>query len=507
MSLSDGLVVARRGPSALPAAALWKATKRWLYVFHRWTGIGLCLLFAIWFFSGLVMLYVSFPSFRAAERVATATPIDWQQVHVGPDRALSGLGEVETPAEMRLGMTGGEPVYHIVMPDGRHAVSARTGVEIRAVDATKAGVIASMLTGAAVVSVDPVERDQWVVTRAYKAMSPFWRVRTDDPAASETYISQRTGEVVQNTTGQERFWNWLGAVPHWIYFEILRVFQEPWRQTVLWTSGIGMLGALAGMGIGLLRVRLRRRYKSGSVSPYRGWMHWHHIAGMIGGLFLITWVFSGWLSMSPWGGLRDKGQEDVSRLYAGAQPGFTATDMRTLAQVGAGAREVRFGWLGGQPVITLWDVDGPRLIDGATARPVVMERASIIAMARASMQGANLVGVERLDQPDRYWYSTGDLRDDNRPLPVLRLKFDDPAQTWLHVDPATGMLLGQVGSGGRSYRWLFSALHSLDFPWLLAWPPLRHILVWLLSSLGLVISISGVVIGMRRLRRNRRSRT
>ena len=95
----------RRGqPLAGPA---WKLAKRWLYVFHRWTGIILCLFFAIWFVSGVVMMYVPFPSFRGPERVATAPVIDWAQVRVGPDKALGSLRETAFPAEMRLGMTGG----------------------------------------------------------------------------------------------------------------------------------------------------------------------------------------------------------------------------------------------------------------------------------------------------------------------------------------------------------------------------------------------------------------
>ncbi|WP_179042984.1 PepSY domain-containing protein [Sphingobium lactosutens] len=501
MSLSDMAAVRRR---AFPFAAstLWKATKRWLYVFHRWTGIILCLLFAIWFLSGLVMLYVSFPSFRAPERVAMAGPIDWRQVRIGPDRALAHLSQPDFPAEMRLGTVGGEPLYVFATSGGRRAVSARTGTEIMSVDAQRAASIASAMIDAPAVSIDPVDQDQWVVTRTYKAMAPFWRVRMADAAATDLYISQRTGEVVQNTTAHERFWNWLGAVPHWIYFEILRVFQEPWRQTVLWTSGVGLLGAMAGFWIGILRVRLKRRYKSGSVSPYRGWMKWHHVVGMIGGLFLITWVFSGWLSMSPWGGLRDSGHHDAARLYAGAKPRFPATDLAALAQVGAGAREVRFAWLGGRPVMTLWGVMEPRLLEGATALPLVLDRQRIAGMAQSAMPGATLVAIQRLDRPDRYWYSTGDPRNDSRPLPIMRLKFDDPAQTWLHIDPTSGALLGQIGSGGRSYRWLFNALHSLDFPWLLIWPALRHIIVWTLSGAGLLISISGVVIGWRRLVRS-----
>ncbi|MDO7837498.1 PepSY domain-containing protein [Sphingobium sp. HBC34] len=499
MSHSDMAEMPRRKLSPPSAAALSKTAKRWLYVFHRWAGIALCLLFAIWFFSGLVMLYVSFPSFRAEERVATAAPIDWPQVHIGPDQALATLGLTAFPSEMRLGMTGGEPVYLFVTSDGRRAVSARMGDEITQIAAPHAVAIASTLTGAPTASITTVDHDQWVVTRAYMAMAPFWRIRLADAAATDVYISQRTGEVVQNTTAHERFWNWLGAIPHWIYFEVLRVFQEPWRQTVLWTSGIGILGAIAGVWIGLLRVRLRNRYKSGSASPYRNWMKWHHVAGLAGGLFVITWVFSGWLSMSPWGGLRDKGQSDVARLYGDARLGFPTTDLAMLVRVGAGAREARFTYVGGQPVISLWSRGRPRLLDGRTARPMTLDQGRIITIARAVIPGSTLTTVERLERPDRYWYSTGDVRDDSRPLPVLRFKFDDPAHTWLHIDPATGALLGQIGSGDRSYRWLFSALHSLDFPWLLIWPPVRHILVWLLSSVGILISISGMVVGWRRL--------
>lgn len=304
---TGGAPAARSRPR--PPTSLWRTTKRWLYIFHRWTGIVLCLLFAIWFVSGVVMMYVPFPSFRAPEQIEAAPPIDWTRVRVGPDAALAVLQEREFPSEMRLDMMIGEPVYRFVTADGRRAVSAATGKEIVSIGAQQAGAIASALVGVPVDTISSVTQDQWVVTRAYGKIAPFWRVRLADDAATDIYVMQKTGEVVQNTTAHERFWNWLGAVPHWIYFEALRVYQEPWRQTVLWTSGIGILGAIAGIWIGLLRVRLRKRYKSGSVSPYRGWMKWHHVVGLVGGVFVVTWVFSGWLSMSPWGGLRDNNRD------------------------------------------------------------------------------------------------------------------------------------------------------------------------------------------------------
>lgn len=503
MSPSDGTRPAAVRPR--PSSAPWRQAKRWLYVFHRWTGIGLCLLFAIWFVSGVVMIYVPFPSFRAPERITTAPSIDWRQVRVGPDRALASLREAQFPTEMRLGMTGGEPVYRFVTQQRRRAVSAVSGQEIRAVDPLRAETIATVLTHAPVQSVVPVDHDQWVVTRAYKTMAPFWRVRMADPARTDIYIAQTTGEVVQNTSALERFWNWLGAVPHWIYFTALRVHQEPWRQTVLWTSGIGMLGAIAGIWIGLLRLRLSKRYKSGSVSPYRGWMRWHHVIGLVGGLFLTTWVFSGWLSMSPWGGLRDGGG-GVAERYRDDRPGFVATDLAALARAAGDAREISFTYLGGRPVmVALGGAADKRLLDGATARPMTLAQGEIVALARRAVPDGRLMEMRRLDQYDRYWYGTGDPRSDARPLPILRLMFDDPAQTWLHVDPATGGLAGQMGSGSRTYRWLFAALHSFDLPWLLAWRPLRDGLMWLGSAAGLAISVTGIVIGWRRLRPRRRA--
>lgn len=484
-----------------PSDRLWRTARRWLYIGHRWSGIALCLLFAIWFVSGVVMMYVPFPSFRAPERIAGAQPIDWRRVHVGPREALASLGVDAFPSEFRLeaGQVGG-PVYRLVTPDGRRALSAETGREVTQVSADQAKAIASAFVHAPAASVEPVDHDQWVVTRAYARMAPFWRVRMADGAATDIYVAQQTGEIVQNTTAHERFWNWLGAVPHWIYFTALRVHQEPWRQTVIWTSGIGIFGAIAGIWIGILRVRLRKRYRSGSVSPYRGWMKWHHVAGLIGGVFLVTWVFSGWLSMSPFGGFRDADSPGIAKRYASEKPGFPATDITALARSASGAREVGFTWLGGHPVAIAQMGDArERLIDGASGTPQRWAPQQIEAIAKAAMRNGKLVSVQRIDRYDLYWYGTGDPRSDARPLPVLRLVFDDPSATWLHIDPTTGQLLGQAGSGRRTYRWLFSALHSFDLPWLLLWRPVRDTLMIILSIAGLLISVSGIVVGWRHL--------
>ncbi len=490
----------------LRSAAACKRGKRGLYWSHRWTGIVLCALFAIWFVSGVVLMFVPFPSFRDEERVSRAAPIRWEQVKVRPDEALSTLGAPMFPGDMRLEMTGHEPVYRITDKDGRHAVSARTGALLGPVGRNRAIDIAEAMTGAAAESAELVEHDQWVVTRAYAKIAPFWRVRMADGLGTDIYVAQNTGEIVQNTDRRERFWNWLGAVPHWIYFEMLRICQEPWRQTVIWTSGIGTIGAIMGMWIGILRLRMRTRYKSNSVSPYRGWMKWHHITGLLGGVFLIGWIFSGWISMSPFGAMGQGGAE-IGERYAGEQPPrFASTNLAALARMAEGARELRFLTIGGRPTILAVDAENRgRSLDGVTAAPVRHSMEALTKLARRSVREGQLVETALLTQYDLYWYATGDPRHDDRPLPVLRLTFDDPQASWLYIDPSTGVLLGHSNQGRRTYRWLFSALHSFDLPILLEHRPLRDGLMILLSIAGLIVSVSGVVVGWRYLGRKRSS--
>ena len=49
-------------PRAATGLSLAARAKRWLYLLHRWAGITLCLFFAMWFISGVVMMYVGYPA-------------------------------------------------------------------------------------------------------------------------------------------------------------------------------------------------------------------------------------------------------------------------------------------------------------------------------------------------------------------------------------------------------------------------------------------------------------
>ncbi|MFQ3452086.1 PepSY domain-containing protein [Bradyrhizobium sp. UFLA01-814] len=481
--------------------ALIRRGRRWLYVVHRWIGIATCLLFAMWFISGLVMMYVAFPRLTDSERVAALPVVLWSKVRVTPDRAMAIAGVERYPRDLRLAMMDDTPVYRVTgWKGGTIAISATDGSEIDRITPDQALAIARHHPRAVQPQLlDTVTRDQWSVTARFDPLRPLYLIGLGDPDGTELYVSSRTGEIALDTTRRERIWNWLGSIPHWIYPTVLRKDGPLWRDVVLWISGVCLVVAVTGFWIGILRLRLTRRYASGAVSPYRGWMAWHHIAGLIGGICVLTWMFSGWLSLNPGGAFSARG---VTREIAVGYSGHETPDIVAAFQSSPSmpAVEARFVWIGGHGVMLLDDGNGGRSIaDPVTGAQMTLSRDEIIAAARHAMPGAAMTSARQLDEPDAYWYTLHQARE----LPVLRIGFDDPAHTWLHVSPVTGEILDRSDDSRRSYRWLFNALHSLDFPLLLRISPARDVVVWLLSAAGTIISISGIVIGWRRLRRRK----
>ncbi|MFC0240823.1 PepSY domain-containing protein [Rhodopseudomonas telluris] len=471
--------------------------KRWLYLGHRWLGIASCVLFAIWFVSGVVMMYVAFPSLTTTERRAALPDIAWSRALLSPDQAMAAAGLSRYPRELRLAMLGDEPVYRLAGWKGpRQTISAVTGRAITDVTPDRALAVARHHPAAVAPRLlGTVERDQWSVTARFDPDRPLYLVDLGDGAGTELYVSSRSGEIVLDTTRHERVWNWLGAIPHWIYLTLLRQDAPLWRQVVMWISGICMGTAVSGIWIGLLRAGLRRRYASGRVTPYRGWMAWHHVGGLVAGVVVLTWMFSGWLSMNPFGWFASRGdRSEALQRYAGHDAPTIKVTLPTRDR--AGVVEARFVWVDGSALMLLAHRDGSQTtvdpLSGAARTP---SEDRLFAAAARLLPDAAMTLQQRLEQPDLYWYA----HHHTRVLPVLRAGFDDAAQSWVYVDPATGEILGWSDRSARVRRWLFNALHSFDLPPLIAHRPAWDVVVIVLSLAGLLVSASGIVIGWRRL--------
>jgi uncharacterized iron-regulated membrane protein len=469
--------------------------KRWLYLTHRWIGIATCLLFAMWFVSGLVMLYVPFPELKPREWLAGQRPIAWSEVRAAPEAAMGG-----GIRSLALEMQGDAPVWRAAKWDGGTATyRAADGRLVTRVGEREARRIAALFGGAPAAGATLIHNDQWSVPGGYDADRPLWKLALAGSAGKVVYVSSRSGAVVLDTDARERFWNWLGSVPHWLYPRALRELPEAWRQVVLWVSGPCIIGALAGVVIGILRIRPgRHRFSRNRMTPYRGWMKWHHVAGLFGGVFLLTWIFSGWLSVDPGRYFDRGGVSDAARQAYAATGPLPPVDFTALAALAPDARRVDLTRAAGRAFVRIEAPEGSdRVLDPSSLKPFAADESDIRARAARLVAGGRIESIAVLTAPDAYWYGV----DDDVALPVWRVKFDDPARTWVHIDPLTGELLGSIDARGRAYRWLFDGLHRWDLGPLLARPPARRWLIWLLSLAGLVISVSSVWIGWRRLRR------
>ena len=476
--------------------------KRWLFYTHRWLGVTTCLLSVMWFLSGLVMLYVPFPSWSDEQRIEALPPIAGDAVKVLPDEALARSGLTALPTVFRLEMGATGPVYRIVAGAQHVSVSAVTGAPIGNVsEADARAMVAMTMVGSRIELVASIDYDQWTVTRRFDPHRPLYRLELADGAGTNVYVSSRTGEIVQDTTRAERAWNWLGAIPHWIYFAPLRKDADLWHQVVVWLSGPMIIGAIAGMWIGILRLRPSRAAQGKSMTPHRGWMKWHHLTGLIGGLFLVTWIASGWLSMNPFKLFARTQITDAQRVaYAarGPTPSLGISREALHAAIGVAPSELAFAWVAGTPVMVARNEQGPSLLSVAGA-PMELDQAQLQRAAEGAYPKSRVTNVDRLTEEDVYWYS----HHHKRPLPVLTIKFDDPNSTWLMINTATGEIAGLSDRHAARAPIAGNFLHDYDLPVLLRNQPARDILVWLLSIAGLIISVSGVVVGWRTLARGK----
>ena len=124
----------------------------------------------------------------------------------------------------------------------------------------------------------------------------------------------------------------------------------------------------------------------------------------------------------------------------------------------------------------------------------------MLEAARAAMPGVRITDSAWLTQHDAYYYGRG-VDGEGPPLPVLRVRYADPQETWLYLDPAQGRIVRKEERLTRLNRWLYRGLHSLDFPGFYASRPLWDLVVIVLSLGGLAVAGTTLLPGWRRVAR------
>jgi hypothetical protein len=281
-------------------------------------------------------------------------------------------------------------------------------------------------------------------------------------------------------------------------------------------------------------------------------MKWHHYAGLIFGLVMFTWIFSGAVDVpavpgieaiaSPYlanftrdqlaqGARSNQGTGanvnlepiSVDRIQRSAAVLATAFPVKEMELIEVGGRPyfVAYRAPTSESEVDAWEVQSgldsltPNLHQehvmvsaedperGVFSR---FENDRMLEIAKAAMPKASVVDATWLNEYDDYYYysvasfNVG-LMKPIRTLPVLRVKFDDSQETWLYMSPSHGQMMKST-SDDRLARWALFGLHALDFKFLYDNRPLWDIVVIALMIGATVLSVTTLVPSYRRLKRH-----
>jgi hypothetical protein len=503
------------GKVAPAGRSIRRKALRLILAVHLYLGLCLSLLFIVWFGSGIVMVYAGYPTTTQEQRLSRLPVLVCPDCSALPD-ALRLEGQ--ELGDIRLGMWLDRPVYRFLdSTQAWIAIDAPSGAPVAPMSDRDAAELVRRAFGGRSPRLLALHRrpDQWLLSNEVSAQLPLYEFAVGDQADTRVYVSPRSGEVVLASTASQRRWASLGAVPHWLYFTALRQHVGLWTNLVICLAALGTVGLIAGIVLGLARFQYRTRdiaaRRGGPVSrsPFVDrWRRWHHYAGLTFGIVALTWTVSGLLSMNPGHWSPDTSPTLVQRegwqggkAVAAEYPVSPRYALATMAR-DFPLRELHFALVGGRPYYRgLGTAGRSRLApawDSSATRVAELSDAVIAEAVRNVVSKGVVATAARLEQFDNYYY----VQEHARPvLPVYRFVFTDPEETRVYVDPAAGEVVRVVGRRARLDRWLYNGLHDFDFPGFADWHPFWDVVMIVLLVGGLLLSITGTVMGWKWVRR------
>ena len=471
---------------------------------HRRLGLVLGPAVLFWFLSGAVLLWVPYPSLTEGEWFSAVGALSTRECCV----SFSSLVQKwESPAgieSLRLRMVGDRPVVVAQGLDGSLAAVFGDRGDLLAPITEKEieRIVQPFAAGRMIEAVELIDHDVWTVHQRFDPYRPLWKVRLSGETAPGLYISSVTGDVVQDTTAEERRWNLVGAVIHWWYWPWLRRHWVWWDQLVWWLSGIGTVTVLAGS-----LILGREEVKIGLRDCFIGYWNMHRLLGVIAGVSACGWMASGWLSMDHgrWFSDGKVNVEDRERFMGGR---LIPRDVEAIPDfpmilTDETVKEIRLVKMAGVVHV---------IVRRSPSRQTILAITSLGVRPRGSFQDGELQAAARSLLGDEALTITK-IRENGSPscsathddveLPFLRVETCGHESRGVLVDGRTGAIVERLDSSRRLYHQLFNGLHRWEVPWFSQHCDVRRVLMSLWCLLGGGLAGSGLWMGCVRLTRKR----
>ncbi len=489
--------------------------KRTFVVLHRYLGIVLALFFLLWFLSGFVIIYTGgMPRLTEAERLTHLPTLDLSRFDVSVGEAQAVAATSTLP---RLTTIMGRPAYAFSFDN---IVFADTGESLDSSMVSSKQIVADFLSidESEIVRIGEIdEPDQW--TLQLRQRLPLQKYAVRDGLGSQVYVSNVSASVVQHTTAKDRMLAWIGAIPHWLYFRSLRTNTSLWSETVIWLSALGTFLALLGIFLLFMQFRWQQLPELKKAVPHRGLMRWHYISGVFFGLVTTTWVFSGLLSMGPFSWAQIEAVDIDRELYFESRDANLNTrsfdTLNSTAEIESAVSDYEIKELKPQQLFdrawlellvsdtdSRWQHKVVRLDwEDLSSQYGNFDTAGIVEQLDAAT-GLQASDIQILQTYDNYYYDRESADGPTRPLPVLRVEYDDPAKTALYIDLQTAEPVYRSHRLNRAIRWLYNGFHSLDFGAFYRTRPMWDVVIVLLLIGGTFVSLFGAILGYRHIRRS-----
>lgn len=483
---------------------------QWL---HKWTGIIIAAFFAMWFISGIILLYHKYPRVTEEDRYRHMESLKAETL---PDlHNIPGLADTTRVKNLSVCRERGKNVWTIsgissrkenpmdvrpVIAD-RFVFADSTLYPLDKISATGIDSIACVWANSdAIAKVDTLtRRGQWILYERYDRNLPILKYSFDNPEKTEIFISQDTGEVVQASTRSERVWSWFGAIPHKFYFPFLRTDVERWKTALLIGGLFCLVAALSGMYIGIYYLFRNKQKQHKFSSPFKKKMwRYHHIVGLIFGIFLIAWGISGSLAMQrvPKWLVNYEGDYFVSASKMWGKKALPLEkyrlDYRNVFRNYPDIKSISWEHFGNHPAYLIVSGDKEIYIDATKAgvvKPLELSKEEIERAVTRYFGDDVKYTISLQEDYDEYYLS----RKGGYPLPVWRIEVDNADGTRMYVSPYDGYVK-YLNDNRMAKKWLFSATHYLDVKYFVLHQGLRYTCLWILSAGCLFVIITGVCI-------------
>lgn len=480
---------------------------------HKISGVVIALFFLMWFVSGIVLLYHKYPKVDERDTYRHAEVLDSSNLPSIYD--IPGMTDTTKIKTLSVSRNLGNTVWTISGASSRKdnamdkqskgdksfIFTGDTLIPQKKITPAQIDSIACLWADSKAISkVDTLkERQQWILYDRFEKSLPILRYHFDNPDKTEIFISMKNGEVVQASTKTERFWAYLGAIPHKFYFQGIRTNTERWKTIMLIGGLICLIAALSGMYIGIYYILINWKKHHTFASPFkkRIWRY-HHIAGLIFGIFLTGWGVSGALSTQriPKWMVDYEGDYSVSATKLWGRKPLKLKDYkldyRMVFDKYPQVKSISWQHFGKTPAYLVVSGEKEYFVDASQedkVAPLEISESEIADAVERYFGDDVKFNMTLMDDYDEYYLSA----KGQQPLPVWKVDIDNGDGARIYISPSDGYVK-YLNENRRVKKWLFAACHYLDIKYFVLHKTLRYITLWILAIGCVFVIVTGVAI-------------